>query len=248
MKISSKFQSLILLIASIFALAGFGWPLLLGALPNEAEAAVPAMATVLVIAMLVIVALVFDGDLIGPKKLALIGVLGGFAAATRVATGGVGGFELVFLFVILGGRAFGAKFGFLLGLVAILSSSLFFGGVGPWTAFQAFAVGWVGYGAGRLPRNLSRKLEVFCLALYAAGSSYVFGLIMNLWFWPFAVCVNSTVSYSAQNDLGTNLSNFLVYSLLSSTLTWDTVRAVTLAVAIILIGSPALAVFRRFKL
>jgi hypothetical protein len=112
-----------------------------------------------------------------------------------------------------------------------------------------FAVGWVGLGAGLLGKlALSGRLKLFALASYAAVSSYIFGLVMNLWFWPFAVGSESSISYSPSAPIGENLASFALYTLTTSTLTWDTVRAVTLFAAILLVGKPVLAVLARAKL
>jgi hypothetical protein len=86
------------------------------------------------------------------------------------------------------------------------------------------------------------------LASYAAVSSYLFGLVMNLWFWPFAVGPESSISYAPGAPIGENLASFALYTLTTSTLTWDTVRAVTLFAAILLVGRPVLAVLARAKL
>jgi energy-coupling factor transport system ATP-binding protein len=188
-----------------------------------------------------------QGQLRGPRQIALLGILAALAAGTRIATSGVGGFEFVFVVVILGAAALGARFGFLLGATAILLSSLFFGGVGPWTAFQLFAVGWVGAGAGLIGKRLGLHLKSWHLAGYAVLASYLFGLIMNLWFWPFAVGPQTSVSFNPEADLTQNIASFFSYSLISSTLTWDTVRAVSSAVLILLIGKPFIQTLRRYK-
>ena len=86
------------------------------------------------------------------------------------------------------------------------------------------------------------------MALYAFFASYIFGLVMNLWFWPFAIGPTSSISYDPAAGFIENLGSFLFYSLASSTLTWDSVRAITTAVAILLIGQPTLSILRRAKL
>ena len=161
----------------------------------------------------------------------------------------------VFIVLILGGRAFGARFGFLLGMLTIALSSVLWGGFGPWTAFQMFAAGWVGAGAGMLPRNRSltpdrtgRRREIAWLIGYGVLASYLFGALMNLWFWPFGTGSNTAISYQPGADIGTNLAHFGVYTLVTSTLSWDTVRALTTAIGLALIGIPALAALRRAKL
>lgn len=245
----SRTQTLVLFIGSVVALIGFAWPFSFPATTSGSEVGSGVVAVVAVIALASVILWSLDRGFLGPKQLAILGGLAALASATRIATAGVAGFELVFLFVIFGGFAFGPKFGFLLGALTIGLSSIFFGGFGPWTAFQLFAVGWVGLGAGVLGKlQLPGKFRLFALASYAAFSSYVFGLVMNLWFWPFAVGPESSISYSAGSPLSENLASFALYTLTTSTLTWDTVRAVALFAGILLIGKPVLAVLARTKL
>lgn len=244
----TRLQLWILSLASGLALIGFAWPLTLPAAAQDGELGSGLMVVVAILALGATVLFVLDRGFVGPKQLAILGGLAALASATRIATAGVAGFELVFLFVILGGFAYGPKFGFLLGLLSIVLSSLFFGGFGPWTAFQFFAVGWVGLGAGLISKFQPNRFQLVALAGYGFFSSYLFGLIMNLWFWPFAVGSESSISYQAGAALSDNLSSFLLYSLTTSTLTWDSVRAVALAVGILMIGKPAIQVLRRAKI
>ena len=67
--------------------------------------------------------------------------------------GFVAGFSAMFIVVLVAGNAFGPGFGFLLGALGMFASGLFVGGLGPWLPFQMVAVGWVGAGAGLLPRG-----------------------------------------------------------------------------------------------
>ncbi len=236
-----------LIAVSLIGLTGFLWPLWLPQAVGNSDSTSGWLAIAL-LPLLAITALWFaQGKLAGPRQIALLGLLASIAAATRIATSGVGGFELIFVVVILGAAALGARFGFLLGASAILLSSLFFGGIGPWTAFQMFAVGWVGAGAGLIGKRMGKKLKSWQLASYAVVSAYVFGLIMNLWFWPFAVGPQTSISFDSQASLGQNLVSFLAYSLVSSTLTWDTARAISSAVLILLIGKPFMQTLRRYK-
>lgn len=96
-------------------------------------------------------------------------------------------------------------------------------------------------------RNSPResRLEVGMLALYGVLASYVFGLVMNLWFWPIAVGPSTTLSLVEGGGLGENVLRWLVYSLSTSTLTWDTVRAITTVVTLVLVAKPAMSALRR---
>lgn len=241
------FTRLALVGGSLLAAAGFAWPLVAPAVPDDARAAVPIVALALVPALVVLLALALDRQVHTATTVALLGVLTALGVAVRIASTGVGGVEAVFIILILAGRAFGARFGFLLGLLVIGLSSLLWGGIGPWTPFQMIACAWVAAGAGLLPRLRGRG-EIAMLVGYGILAAYAFGLVMNLWFWPFAVGTGTGLSYDAAAPLGQNLASFGLYSLVTSTLTWDTVRAVTTTVGLLLVGGPVLAALRRATL
>jgi energy-coupling factor transport system ATP-binding protein len=237
----------VLAAANVLALAAFCWPLLAAAFPEDAAAALPYAA--LAIAPLAAVAVVvsLDGSVRSAHTVALIGVLAAVGSAVRVASTGVGGVEAVFILLILAGRAFGPRFGMLVGAATIALSSALWGGVGPWTPFQIFACAWVGAGAGLLPRRVRGRAELWMLCGYGAVASYLFGLLTNLWFWPFAVGTGTGISYVPGAPLATNLSSFLLYSLVTSTAGWDTLRAVTTIIGIAVVGRAILAALRRVK-
>ncbi|MDV8148954.1 ATP-binding cassette domain-containing protein [Arthrobacter sp. B10-11] len=237
----------VLAAANLVALAAFCWPLLAAAFPEDAAAALPYAA--LAIAPLAVVAIVIslDGSVSSAHTVALLGVLAAVGSAVRVASTGVGGVEAVFILLILAGRAFGPRFGMLLGAATIAVSSALWGGIGPWTPFQIFACAWVGAGAGLLPRRVRGRAELWMLCGYGAVASYLFGLLTNLWFWPFAVGAGTGISYVPGAPLATNLSSFLLYSLVTSTAGWDTLRAVTTIIGIVVVGRAILAAFRRVK-
>lgn len=238
---------LALLAANLVALGAFCWPLVASALPEQAEAAVPVVALALAPLAALVALATLDGTVRSAHLLALLGTLAAIGAAVRVASTGVGGVEAVFILLILAGRAFGARFALLLGMTTIALSSVLWGAIGPWTPFQMFACAWVGAVAGLLPRVRDPRLEVAMLCVYGVVASYVFGLLMNLWFWPFAVGFGTGISYDPGAPLGTNLASFLLYSLVTSTLGWDTLRAITTVVGILIIGRPVLAALRRAK-
>lgn len=237
----------VLTAANLLALGAFCWPLLAAALPEDAAAAIPYAA--LAMAPLAVVAIVvsLDGSVRSAHTVALLGVLAAVGSAVRVASTGVGGVEAVFILLILAGRAFGARFGMLLGAATIAVSSTLWSGIGPWSPFQIFACSWVGAGAGLLPRRVRGRAELWMLCGYGVLASYVFGLLTNLWFWPFAVGAGTGISYVPGAPLATNLSSFLLYSLLTSTAGWDTLRAVTTIIGIAVVGRAILAALRRVK-
>ena len=230
-----------LVVVSLVALGAFAWPFV-----TEAVFAFAVLPVLLVVA-----ALALDRSLKTGTTVALLGVLTAVATTLRLMSTGFGGFELVFTIIILSGAAYGARFGFLLGMTTILTSSLLWGGLGPWTAFQAFALGWVGAGAGLLARlgqrgpNQRIPLLVALLAAYGVIASYVFGALMNLWFWPLAVGPETDISFLAGAPFIENAQRFLGYTLVTSTATWDTVRAITTLVGILATGSVVLRALLR---
>ncbi len=241
-------RTLVLLtVANVAAFAAFCWPLLAAILPTASPYALGAAA--LAVAALAAVALLalLDGSVRSAHTLAMLGTLATIGTAVRIAGTGVGGLEAVFVLLILAGRAYGARFGMLLGAATIALSALVTGGVGPWTPFQMFATAWVGAGAGMLPRVRGRA-ELLLLAAYGVAASYLFGLIMNLWLWPFAVGVDTAISYVPGAPLPHNLGSFLLFTLVTSTATWDTLRAITTVIGIVVVGVPVLRALRRSAL
>ncbi len=246
--------------ANVVALAAFCWPFAAMALPAQAQAAVPFAAFALAPLAILVVLASLDGTVRSAHTLALLGILAAIGAAIRIVGTGVGGVEAVFILLILAGRVLGARFGLLLGVLTIALSSIMWGGIGPWTPFQMFACAWVGAGAGLLPRRrgpvprgprhsvrLPRGGEIAMLIGYGILASYAFGLLMNLWFWPFAVGTQTGISYEPGAPIGQNLASFVLYSLITSTLTWDTLRAVTTTIGLLVIGPAVLASLRRAK-
>ncbi|WP_394553197.1 ATP-binding cassette domain-containing protein [Agromyces sp. MMS24-JH15] len=257
-----RLTGVVLALGTLAAVAAFAWPLLAPALPSQAQAAAPVAALALAPFALAVLVVALDESVRSARVLALLGTLAAVGAAVRVAGTGVGGVEAVFVLLIIGGRVFGARFGFLLGVLVILLSSTMQGGFGPWTPFQAFACGWVGAGAGLLPRGRvgrdardpgtraararrARGREIALLSAYGVVASYAFGLVMNLWFWPFAVGAGAGISYVPDAPLAQNLGSFLLYSLVTSTASWDTLRAITSVVGLVVAGPAALAALRR---
>lgn len=237
-----------LVLASLAGLTMFVWPLLLSPAPGAvAHATDGPLVFVLLLPLLVVVVLaeLADGGL-DSRSLALLGVLGAVGAALRPLGAGTAGVELVFFSLVLAGRVFGPGFGFALGAVTLVASGLLTGGIGPWLPFQMLAAAWVGMGAGLLPaRALRGRGEVALLAAYAVVAAYLYGALMNLWFWPFALPDGTGLSFAPGGAVVDNLRRFLLFTVTTSSLGWDTGRAITTAMAIALLGRPVLGVLRR---
>lgn len=233
-------------VASAIGLLAFSWPFLAPFIAIPHGGFVTLAALVATAAAISLLGLSFSG-LGDSRVLALVGVLAALAAAARLFSAGAGGIEFIFVVVILAGRALGPRAGFAVGALGLVVSSMMWGGFGPWTPFQALAIGWVGASAGLIPAALKAfpRLEVGVLAICGAVSSYLFGALMNLWFWPLAIGSGTSISLAEDEGVWANLGRFMVYCLTTSTLTWDSVRAVTTVVTLALIGLPALKALRR---
>lgn len=235
----------------LLGLAMFCWPLVASVLPRSGGQSTPWLMLVLVPVLLVIVLGQVGSGGLDPRTLAMLGVLSAVNAALRLVSAGTGGIELVFFLLVLAGYVFGATFGLLLGMISLFASALLTAGVGPWLPFQMLAAGWIGLGAGLLGHLVSQRvaprgrIELVVLAGYSVVVAYAFGALMNLWFWPFAIGSDTAVSYVPGGSLAENLPRFVVFTLTTSTLTWDTVRAVTNVVAVLVLGRPVLGTLRR---
>jgi hypothetical protein len=242
---SRGWQVVVLATVSVCALGAFAWPFF--STFDSSDVIAPLLAMTMLPALLVMASLALDRSIANGTTAAMLGVLAAVATVLRVLSTGFGGFELVFTVVILSAAVFGARFGFLLGLTTMVVSSLIWGGIGPWTAFQAFALAWVGAGAGLVGRvrlvRTAPRLAV--LAVYGVVASYAFGALMNLWFWPIAVGGNTDISFIAGAPTLENVQRFVGYSLITSTLTWDTVRAATTVAGILLTGGIVLRALAR---
>lgn len=226
--------------ANVLGVAAFAWPFLVPALPGGAHERDAPVFLVLILACLAAALAVELDRALGPKVVALLGVLGAAMVALRMP-GFVAGFSAVFLVVFVGGNAFGPSFGFLLGALGIFASGLFVGGIGPWLPFQMVSMGWIGLGAGLLPR--SGRWRVPALAAYGVLTGYLFGAVMNLWAWPF-VASGTPIGWAPGAGLAGNLRRYLGYYLVTS-LAWDTFRAVGNGVLIAALGAPLLRTLDR---
>jgi len=123
--------------------------------------------------------LVFESRKPQAREIIVIAVLCAIAVAGRSAFFMLPQFKPVVAMVIIAGVAFGGEAGFLVGSLTGFVSNMFFG-QGPWTPWQMFAFGIIGFLAGVLFRKglLSRSTEA--LAVFGGFSAFIiYGGIMN---------------------------------------------------------------------
>lgn len=217
------------------------------ALPDQAHAGDAPMVAA-VVGALAVAAVTLElrrGGMTG-ATVAILGVLSAVAGIGKLLDlpGGGSG---VFFIVILAGAAFGARFGLLLGLCSFVVGAILTGGIGPWLPFQMIGLGWIGAGAGLVGRATAGRrpqVEVVVLAAYGWLGGFLFGALLNLWFWPFAVG-DGPLAWHPGLSLGETLEHYRSFYVATS-LAWDAAGATVNAVLIVLTGRPLLRVLRRF--
>jgi energy-coupling factor transport system substrate-specific component len=235
----------LLIVTNLIGLAAFLWPFVLpaaigGEQAHDLDAPWILVALLAGIGSLLFVELGRGG--MGPKSVALIGVLGAAMVALRLP-GFLAGFSAMFIVVLVAGNAFGPTFGFVLGSVGMFASGLFVGGLGPWLPFQMVAVGWVGMGAGLTPRNTGWPVRLGVLAVYGFVVAFLFGGIMNLWSWPY-LAGSSAVGWQPQLGTAENVQHYLKFYVATS-LGWDIFGAIGNAVLVVFLGRPLLGALDR---
>jgi energy-coupling factor transport system substrate-specific component len=169
----------------------------------------------------------------------------------EVAVPGPGGFSPIFVLIILAAYVYGGRFGFLMGSLTLLVSAIITGGVGPWLPAQMFAAGWVGISAGLCQPIVQRlglekgRAEVVALAAIGGAWGVAYGVIMNLWFWPF-MAGPADMYWAPGVSLAATLERYLTFYLATSAI-WDAMRAVGNVGLLLLVGAPTLRVLRRFQ-
>jgi energy-coupling factor transport system substrate-specific component len=238
-------SALTLALVSAVGLVAYFWPFFVdpGAALDLSHSGDAPWVFVLLLPLLaaVVVAELSSGGL-DAKAVALLGMLAAIGAALRALGPGAAGLEPSFIVIVLGGRVFGKGFGFVLGALTLLAGALVTGGVGPWLPFQMFAAGWVGLFAGALPPWRGR-VEVWMLAAYAMVAGLAYGMLINLWFWPFASYAPE-LTYVAGDSILANIERYRVFWATTS-LGWDVPRGILSATVILLAGRPLINALRR---
>lgn len=218
-------------------------------LPNNAHSGdAPVVAAAVGALVVAAVALEVRRGAMTGSTVAVLGVLSACAGLLRLLDLPGGGNAMFFL-VVLAGAAFGPRFGLLLGLCAMAVGAVLTGGVGPWLPFQMLVLGWMGAGAGLLgqvTRSWRPGIEVAALAAYGWVWGFVYGAIMNLWFWPF-VRDGGPLSWEPGLGVTATLDRYWSFYVTTS-FAWDAAGALANAALIAVTGVALLRTFRRFAL
>ena len=83
------------------------------------------------------------------------------------------------------------------------------------------------------------------LAAYGLIAGLLYGLVMNLWFWPFVISVvPAGTGFVPGAPVTANISHYAAFYFATS-LGWDLPRVVLTAVLVMVAGRPVLASLRR---
>ena len=177
--------------------------------------------------------LVFESRKPKARELVVIAVLCAIGVAGRSAFFMLPQFKPVLALVIIAGVAFGGETGFLVGAVTLLASNVLFS-QGPWTPWQMFSMGIIGFLAGIFFRKGLLRRSRGSLATFGAFAAViVYGGIMN----PAAALM-----YSAQSI---NWEVILAYYV--SGLPMDLVHAAATVIFLLIAAEPMLEKLDRIK-
>jgi energy-coupling factor transport system substrate-specific component len=230
--------------------AAFMYPFWLpadGGAASAHSADAPLVAAVIGALVVAVLAMEVRRGTMNGATVALLAVLSTLTGMLRLFDLPGGGSGLFFL-AVLAGTAFGARFGLLLGLAAMATSALLTGGVGPWLPFQMLGLAWMAGGAGllgRITRRLDPRVEIVIIAGYGWIWGFVYGAILNLWFWPLLSGEGPT-AWQPGLGLAETADHYWSFYV-STSLAWDAAGATTNAVLILITGPAILRTLRRFS-
>jgi energy-coupling factor transport system substrate-specific component len=208
----------------------------------------PLLALILLLLALTVLLIEVQGQVVSAKIVAALGLLVAFTAVLRFLEAiipGPGGFSPIFVPIILAGYVFGARFGFLMGTMTLFVSALITGGVGPWLPYQMFAAGWIGLTAGWLPHLKRPALTLALLVVVSFAWGMVYGVIMNLYFWPF-MAGDPGLSWQPGAGWRAAVERYLAFYLATS-FVWDLAAAVGNVLLSLAFAMPALKALTRFR-
>ena len=107
-------------------------------------------------------------------------VMGALAAAGRILFAAIPDFKPVSAICIISGVVFGRRSGFITGCLAALVSNFFFG-QGPWTPWQMYSWGLIGYLAGVFNSCGFFKYRG-AIYVWGALAPLLYGFLLNSWY------------------------------------------------------------------
>ncbi|MEK5333616.1 MULTISPECIES: ECF transporter S component [unclassified Lysinibacillus] len=165
-----------------------------------------------------------------PREILIIAVMSAISVAGRALFVVTPGFKPVAAITAITGFSLGAEAGFLTGAISALVSNMFFG-QGPWTPFQMFMWGMIGFIAGLLGKTgvMHKKIPLIIFGI-SAGIFFSFG--MDIW---GTVSIYGVFSWEA-------------YSLaLTSAIPFTIIYAISNVIFLLLLAKPITEKLERIK-
>lgn len=176
--------------------------------------------------------MIFEGRKPQARELVTIAVLCAMGVAGRAAFFMLPQFKPVAAIVIISGVAFGGETGFMVGAMTMLLSNIMFS-QGPWTPWQMFAMGIIGFLAGVLFRKGLLRRERLSFAVFGGFAVFiVYGGIMN----PASVIMFQS-----------NITWPMIVAAYVTGAPFDLIHAVATSFFLIIIGEPMLEKLDRIK-
>jgi energy-coupling factor transport system substrate-specific component len=172
----------------------------------------------------------FERGRVSSREVAIIATLGTIAAVGRISLAALPSIQPATFLVIISGFVFGPRAGFMVGSTTALVSN-FFLGQGPWTPWQMFTWGLAGTSAG-LVKIIFPAIGKKGMAMFSFFWGYLFGWLMNLWFWTAFI-----------HPL--NWSSFIATC--AASFWFDTLHALGNALFYILFGASFIKILKRFQ-
>lgn len=160
----------------------------------------------------------------------IISVMSTIAVISRIAFAFIPQFKPVSAVIIVTAIHFGKQAGFITGAITALMSNMFFG-QGPWTPWQMFCWGIIGFIAGNFKYKKTRFYK-YLIYFYSIISGYIYGLFINLW-----VILSS-------NE---NITWELIISTYTLSFPFDTIHSISTLTFIIILLNPLSKKINRIK-
>lgn len=172
----------------------------------------------------------FERKSVDAKRLILIASMTALSVLGRILFTPIPAFKPVTALVVITSMYFGSEAGFLTGSLSAVISNFWFG-QGPWTPFQMFGWGILGFIGGLLAKRL--KHSRILLALYGAFAGVLYSAAMDIWtvFWA---------------DGAFNLSRYI--AILASSLPFTAIYAVSNVIFLLLFCKPIGKILERVQI
>jgi energy-coupling factor transport system substrate-specific component len=172
----------------------------------------------------------FERRSLQAREIVLVAVLAAIAAVGRVPFAALPSVQPTSFVIIVAALAFGSETGFMIGAAAALVSNMFLG-QGPWTPWQMFGWGMIGWTAGLLHRWGWLRSR-YALLAFGFVWGFLFGWIMNVWFLA---------------SMGGNLTWASVLAAYASSFYFDLAHALSNVFFLAVLGPGWMKILQRYK-